>query len=96
MHSVQLGATVASTIEQGVTHVVAGSSGTEKAIQGRRQGLLVVSVDWLVASGRRLATIFSHHNHDCLPSPPFVHRSALATIEQSISSMCSIWVIKFE
>ena len=65
MHSAQLGATISSTIEQGVTHVVAGSSGTEKAIQGRRQGLPVVSVDWLVASGRRLAAVSYLHMEGC-------------------------------
>ena len=65
MHSAQLGATISSTIEQGVTHVVAGSSGTEKAIQGHRQGLPVVSVDWLVASGRRLAAVYTLHREGC-------------------------------
>jgi len=49
--ALELGATVATSAEESVTHVVAGAARTDKAQWAERSGRRVVSLGWLTACG---------------------------------------------
>lgn len=52
MAALQLGARCSLQLDDTITHVVAGSSKTDKALLARKRSIPVVSPDWLFACGK--------------------------------------------